>query len=180
MNSPITNFCAVIPHALWRGAKPTTQTAQWLIDNGVNTIINLELLHDDADTLKTLNIKRPIDYFHIPTWEPFYAVAHDRADDDVIQFLAVAKLAKTPVYVHCRAGENRTGVMIAAYRIILQQENSPAQVAKVIQELQSYDGFWTTATTDYIQELALRHEEISKKVQARAVKPAITFGVNQK
>src|SRR6058998_1821421 len=45
--SPIPNFCVVAPDVLWRGAKPAQDGAAWLIQRGVRTVVNLELLHDD-------------------------------------------------------------------------------------------------------------------------------------
>ena len=68
------------------------------------------------------------------TWESLYAFAHDAADDDVIHFFAIAKQAKQPIYVHCRRGENRTGVMIAAYKVSLQNQ----EITAVVNEMQSY------------------------------------------
>src|SRR3989440_12998530 len=47
LGSPIPNFCVVTPNVLWRGAKPAQDGAAWLIQHGVRTIVNLELLHDD-------------------------------------------------------------------------------------------------------------------------------------
>ncbi|MDP3009573.1 MAG: dual specificity protein phosphatase family protein [Methylococcales bacterium] len=167
--SPIANFCEVQPKVLWRGAKPDQNASAWLIQNGVKTIINLELLYDDIDTLHEANVNHAglyqLDYFRVKTWEPLYAFAHDAADDDVIHFLAIAKQAKQPIYVHCRAGENRTGVMIAAYKIILQNQ----EVTAVVNEMQSYKGFWSEATTKYIKDLALRRTEILSKVNVYKV-----------
>jgi len=167
--SPIANFCEVQPKVLWRGAKPDKNASAWLINSGVKTIINLELLYDDIDTLHEAKVNNAglyqLDYFRVKTWEPLYAFAHDAADDDVIHFLAIAKQAKQPMYVHCRAGENRTGVMIAAYKIILKNQD----MTDVVNEMQSYKGFWSEATTQYITELAQRRNEILRKVNAYSV-----------
>ncbi len=172
--SPIANFCEVKPKELWRGATlDNEKDAAWLVRNGVKTIINLELLHDDLDVLREAELPNTgiyqVDYFRVRTWEPLYAFAQSTADEDVIHFLAIAKQAKQPVYVHCRAGENRTGVMIAAYQIILENQNSPAQIAAVLNEMQSYEGFWSDATTAYIKGLSQRRDAILQKVQAFVV-----------
>src|SRR5260370_9721267 len=47
LDSPILNFCVVTPDVLWRGAKPAQDGAAWLMQRGVRTIVNLDLLHDD-------------------------------------------------------------------------------------------------------------------------------------
>lgn len=168
--SPIANFCEVKPHLLWRGAKPNKDEAAWLIKTGVKTIVNLELLYDDIPSLHDAPLTNTgiytVDYFRVRTWEPLYAFAKTAADEDVIHFLAIARQAKQPLYVHCRAGENRTGVMVAAYKIILDGQTSPDEIAAVLNEMQSYKGVWSEATTKYIKDLSLRRNEILQKVNA--------------
>ena len=170
LGSPIRNFCEVKPNVLWRGSKPDKDTAAWLINKGVKTIVNLELLHDDIDAIHQTNITKKdtykIDYFRVKTWEPLYAVAQSIADEHVIHFLAIVSQAKQPIYVHCRAGENRTGVMVAAYKIILEGQTSAAEMTAILNEMQSYKGVWSHFTTKYVKGLSLRRDEIIQKVKA--------------
>ncbi len=182
LGSPIPEFCEVTPNVLWRGPKPDKNAAAWLINNGVRTIINLELLHNDMDTFAQAAIAGngmyKIDYFRIKTWEPLYAISQSNADEDVVHFLAIADRAKRPIYVHCRAGENRTGVMVAAYKIILDSQTSEAEVATILNEMRSYKGAWSEATTKYIKGLYLRRDEIIKKVKRFKVEKAVQIICN--
>lgn len=179
-NSPISNFCVVEPDILWRGAGLDPEGITWLINNNVGSIINLEWLCDDQKTIGQANpadwvSNRRLDYYRVKTWEPLYAFARSPADEDVVHFLAVVRQARRPVYVHCRAGENRTGVMVAAYRIILQGMTGPAEVAEVIEEMQSYKGFWSDAIAEYIHRLWRNREEIRERVRAYDVEEPLSI-----
>jgi hypothetical protein len=59
--------------------------------------------------------------------------------------------------------------MIVAYKVILQNQTSPAELTAVLKEMQSYKGFWSDATTKYITGLSLRGAEILSKVNAYSV-----------
>ena len=48
LGSGIPDFCVVTPNVLWRGARPDQDGAAWLIQHGVRTVVNLELVLDDA------------------------------------------------------------------------------------------------------------------------------------
>ena len=182
LGSPVVKFCEVKPNVLWRGSKPDNDAATWLINKGAKTIINLELLHDDLDTIMQANVTKTstykIDYFRVKTWEPLYAVGQSIADEDVIHFLAIMRQAKQPVYVHCRAGENRTGVMVAAFKIILDGKTSDAEVAAVINEMRSYKGVWNEFTTEYIKNLSLRRSDILERVKVYTLEKPIEISCN--
>jgi protein tyrosine/serine phosphatase len=170
LGSPIVKFCEAEPNILWRGSRPDKDGIAWLINNGVKTIINLESTYDDKDAIYQASINAPgtykIDYFRVKAWEPQYAIAKAKADKRVIHFLAIANQAKQPIYVHCRAGKNRTGVMIAAYKIILEGRTTTDEMNTVLDEMRSYKGVWNHSTTKYIKGLSQRRDEIIQKVKA--------------
>jgi protein tyrosine phosphatase (PTP) superfamily phosphohydrolase (DUF442 family) len=170
LGSPIRNFCEVKPNVLWRGSKPDKGAAAWLIDRGVRTIVNLEWLHDDLDSIHQANIANTgtcnIDYFRVKTWEPLYAGDRSIADEHVVHFFAIVSQAKQPIYVHCRAGENRTGVMVAAYKIILEGRTSASEMTAILEEMRSYKGVWSEFTAKYIKGLSLRRDDMIQKIKA--------------
>jgi protein tyrosine/serine phosphatase len=164
LGSPIQNFCVATPDVLWRGAKPDKDGVSWLIQQGVRTIVNLELIHSDKPAFRHAIITNgknyEVDYFKINDWEPLPMVAPSIADDNVAHFLAIVSQQPKPVYVHCRSGKNRTGVMIAAYRIIIER----VSVEEAIEEMRLYQGKWFKADAKYIRALSKRREEIRQKV----------------
>ena len=167
LGSPIPNFCVVTPNVLWRGAKPAQDGATWLIQHGVRTIVNLELLHDDSRVFGEVKPgsvgRREAGYFRISDWEPNAVLAPALLDEHVAHFLAVVDKQPKPVYVHCRSGQNRTGVMVAAYRVIVEGLSRDAAIA----EMRRYQGIWFKADSAYIRSLSSeRRDEIRRKAAA--------------
>jgi protein tyrosine/serine phosphatase len=162
--SPIQNFNVVTPDVLWRGGRPDVDGAAWLIQHGVKTIVNLELIHDDKSAFSNTTImdahNYEVGYFRIPDWEPLTLFAPSLEDDHVAHFLAIVSQQPKPVYVHCRCGTKRTSVMVAAYRVIVEGVSDKG----TIDEMRLYDGSWFKVDAKYIRGLSERREEIRRKV----------------
>jgi hypothetical protein len=169
LGSPISRFCQVTQNGLWRGAKPDKEGAAWLIEHEVKTIVNLELFNDDLPIIEQVNLTTPktlkIEYFRVKDWEPLPVLAPSVEDEHVVHFLAIAsQQANQPVYVHCRSGQNRTGIMVAAYKIII--EGNP-NIGAVIEEMMAYQGFWSDVDAKYIRGLSLRRSDILQKIEEK-------------
>jgi protein tyrosine phosphatase (PTP) superfamily phosphohydrolase (DUF442 family) len=97
---------------LYRGAQPSEEGIRQLKALGIKTIVNLRSLHNDRNEIGEMN---DVTYEHIATLP--WAVT----DIDIIRFLKiVTDPNRTPVYVHCQRGADRTGTMCAIYRIVVQ------------------------------------------------------------
>ena len=165
LGSAIKNFCVVTPNVLWRGAKPDKDDAAWLIQHGVRTIVNLELILDDKHAFGQATVEDAnnykVGYFRIHDWEPLRILAPSVVDDHVAHFLAIVIQQSKPVYVHCRYGENRTGVMVAAYRVLIEGVSNE----EAIEEMRRYKALWLEADEIYIRGLLpKRREEIRRKI----------------
>lgn len=147
----IINSCVVTPNSLWRGGKVDAAGAQALVGLGVKTVVNLELLHDDMDEFCTARSEHPaqVGYYRIQEWEPFVVIAPQRLDEHLAEFIAIARTQPKPLYVHCRSGQNRTGVMVAAYRVLIENSDIEAAVA----EMGQFQGVWFKLYADYIRSL---------------------------
>jgi protein tyrosine phosphatase (PTP) superfamily phosphohydrolase (DUF442 family) len=174
-DSPIPNFCNSTKDVLWRGAKPDAQGAAWLANNGVGSIVNLELIYDDLPTFKKAkiepNINAQVQYHRIRDWEPLVVFAPAKTDNNVAKFLAIMSKTPKPTYVHCRSGQNRTGIMVAAYRVIAENVDPDTAIA----EMQSYKGIWFNQDEKYIRSLTPKRRELIKAkalIYEKSVKPS--------
>jgi len=106
----LKNF-AKVSEVLYRGAQPDREGFKELLNMGIETIINLRHFHFDEVFIEGLGFK----YIHIPchAWHP--------ENEDVSKFLEIFKWrAYLPVFLHCQHGADRTGTMVAIYRIVVQ------------------------------------------------------------
>lgn len=168
LSPAVANSCVVAPGTLWRGAKPDLEGAATLISLGVKTVVNLETLNDDLGAFRAARpataSSAKIDYFRIRDWEPNVVIAPALLDSHVADFIAIAKTRPKPIYVHCRSGQNRTGVMVAAYRVLL--EGMPIESA--IAEMQKYQGVWFKQDAEYLRSLTGEHRvRLEKMAEAR-------------
>ncbi|HVN71936.1 MAG TPA: tyrosine-protein phosphatase [Desulfomonilia bacterium] len=106
----VPNF-ARVSDALWRGAQPSSEGFRSLEAAGVKTIVDLRHTHDDLPSLAGTKLK----YLWLPEQPDF------PEEKDLVIFLKVIENPDNrPVFVHCKEGKDRTGYMVAAYRIIDQ------------------------------------------------------------
>lgn len=117
---PATNIFQVEPW-LFRGERPRQEDFKELAGLGVKTIINLERtwINREPDAVKlerSLAVKNNIQFKHIPM-HPFLGPKKS----EVQEALAIIQdPANHSVFVHCRRGRDRTGIVIAAFRIKCQ------------------------------------------------------------
>ena len=107
----IANFGRVSP-ALWRGAQPDESGLAHLQRLGVRTIINLRMPSDTWREEEATARAHGITYFSVPL--PGLSAPKD---SQVAQALSLIATSPSPVFVHCEHGADRTGTIIASYRM---------------------------------------------------------------
>jgi hypothetical protein len=165
LDSPIRNFCVVTSQVLWRGERPNKADATWLVEHRVGTIVNLEEIQDDHAPFDaaaaTPDFTHSIDYYQLPDFEPLHMISWSLLDTHVAHFLAIVSEAPKPVYVHCMDGIDRTGVVIAAYRVLI--EGSSGEEANA--EMARFHSPWLRVDAKYIRDLqGDRRAEIMRKM----------------
>jgi len=124
LNKPgLKNFHQVAP-MLFRGAQPTAEGMRSLERMGVKTIVNLRGFNSDRKEVKGTRLK--LEELCVRAWHP--------DDQDVVRFLRiVANTNNLPVFVHCQHGADRTGTMVAIYRIALEGWSKEEAIAEMTQ-----------------------------------------------
>ncbi len=159
------NF-AKVDQRVWRSARPTdVGQVAWLLAAAESnlTIINLEWEQGDAamfagTTAKLIRIK---DFEPLPWFEPALA------DDHIVRALVAIRQASGVSLVHCRSGQNRTGVVIAAYRILERGDFLDG----VLEDFKKYGGFWRWFDMGYIRSIDARRKDLLERVAIRARLP---------
>ena len=121
----VPNAGEVTP-TLYRGGQPTPRGFKALAKMGINIVVDLRGSRQGESEQVT---KLGMQYVSIPWHCPF------PKDDAFARFLIL--LRQNPgkkVFVHCRLGDDRTGMTIAAYR--MAEENWTAMQAK--QEMEAF------------------------------------------
>ena len=107
----IKNFVTVNPN-LYRGAQPTIQGFQALAKMGVKTVVDLRDKRHQYKHEKGVVEGLGMKFLSVPM------TMHAPTDDQIAKVLAqLESSAGAPVFVHCLGGRDRTGTVIACYRI---------------------------------------------------------------
>ena len=96
---------------LYRSAQPLDGSGEALKTLGIKSVLNLRESDGDVVLRKTtgIGLKR----YPLRTW--------DIDDRDIVAVLKIiTNPANQPILVHCAHGADRTGLMMASYRMIVQ------------------------------------------------------------
>jgi protein tyrosine phosphatase (PTP) superfamily phosphohydrolase (DUF442 family) len=117
----LRNFAQVSPE-LWRSAQPTAEGFRQLRKMGLRTVVNLRSVASDRKALAGTGLAYV--HIHFATWHP--------EEEDTVRFLrVVTDPTRQPVLVHCRRGADRTGMMVAIYRVYAQGWTEEAALAEL-------------------------------------------------
>lgn len=96
--------------SIYRSEQPDSKAIKSFDSMGIKSILNLRENHSDTLLMGSGNIN----YYQVKF------ITSDFTDKEIIDALNVIKNAKKPLLIHCKHGSDRTGVVIAMYRIVFQ------------------------------------------------------------
>lgn len=144
---------------LYRCAQPDAAGMRALEARGIKTVINLRAFHTDRDELRGTGLLT--EELSVKTWH--------LEDEDVIRVMVLLSDGrKGPFVVHCQHGADRTGVMCALYRIVVQGWTKDEAIREMT--IGGF-GFWPgwTNLVAYVREVDV--ERIRRAVAAQGAVP---------
>lgn len=142
----LPNFGRVTKN-LYRGGQPTSDGFNALRAMGVGIVVNLR-----DDRAEVAAEKRQAESLGMKSIGIPWSANHKPSNAKIVEFLDLVHAnPDTKIFVHCRRGADRTGVMIAAYRIAVEHKS----VAEAVSEMRRYhyDWFFRPQLKWYIESL---------------------------
>jgi protein tyrosine phosphatase (PTP) superfamily phosphohydrolase (DUF442 family) len=146
----VPNFGKIDDH-LYRGAQPHASGIPELKKLGISTIVDLR--GEDPSKSKWEQKQAEslgIHFVHIPVsgWAP-------PSDAQVAEFLNIFRSnPQEKVFVHCRYGDDRTGVFVAVYRMAFDKFLSDEAIGEMY--FFGFSGFWHPSMRAFIRDFPKR------------------------
>jgi tyrosine-protein phosphatase SIW14 len=138
----VENFHRV-SEQLYRGAQPTAEGMKQLKKLGIKTIVNLRSFHSDRPEIGDTGLG--YEHIYMKTWHP--------EEKEVARFLQIVTDAnRTPAFVHCQRGADRTGTMCAIYRAAVEDWSKDEAIEEMTKGGFGFYSGWQNLI-DYVRRL---------------------------
>lgn len=132
---------------VYRSSQPNKSEMRQLEQYGIKSIINLRMIHSDRDAIENTTLKS--------YW--IRIRAGKITDEKIIDVLKLIKTVPKPLLIHCWHGSDRTGGVIAMYRIIFQNWSKQAAINELLQAEYGYHRNYYPNIIDYLQHVDIAY-----------------------
>lgn len=116
-----------VDNFLYRGPRPQPADFDW-IRSHFATVISLE--GNDEDKKERLELAPvPVVSFPISAWQIYFSGISQAYLNAI---LAAIASQKSPILLHCQHGEDRTGIIVAAYRVTVSGWDKTAAMGEAL------------------------------------------------
>ncbi len=141
---------------LYRSAQPTAEGWDSLEKLGIRTVLSLRAFHPDSIPKRSgLSAKR----ISFKSWHP--------EEEDVVEFLRIVRdPANQPLLVHCQHGADRTGMMIAIERMVIEGWSREDAIREMVDGGYGFHAIWQNLI-DYVE-----HVDVERLRRLAKIDPA--------
>jgi protein tyrosine/serine phosphatase len=111
-----------VDEGIYRSEQPDRKQFLSLKQYGIKEILNLRYWHSDNRYAKDTDL----------TLHRIRMHAHDANDFDVVSALRILKNRKGPILIHCHHGSDRTGLIVAMYKIVFRNKTKAEAVDEMV------------------------------------------------
>ena len=144
-----------ISDSVYRSEQPSKKAFAQLEGKGFKTILNLRRLKDDNRKARHTNLQL----------EHLRFKSKELSEENLIDALRIIKDAQKPILIHCWHGSDRTGAVIAAYRIIYQNWSKTEAIAELNLPEFGHHAEWYPNIVELLENLDI--ERIKKAVNSK-------------
>ncbi len=128
-----------VSEELYRSEQPNKKGFANLKKMGIQSVLNLRKYHTDNDEAAGLNL-------NLYTYK---MSAGNITEEDIDKCIRIIRMAPKPILIHCMHGSDRTGTIVAAYRIMEQNWSVDDAIAELQEKQYGYHKY----TYPYIPKL---------------------------
>jgi protein tyrosine/serine phosphatase len=141
------NFHVITPGEAYRSAQMDRDELEYYIKKyGIRSILNLR--GENADKpwyAEELDVSREENVAH---YDISLAASRELDSDDVIKLVKIFKTAPRPVLIHCQSGADRSGLVAAMWKVIVDKEPK-AKAAKQLSIIYGHMPIGKTTAMDH-------------------------------
>lgn len=139
---------------LYRSEQPSEEGFKVILDLGIKTVINFRQLQTDKPNSKIEDLK--LIHQPINTWKISY--------EDVLLALKTISVSDKPVLIHCKHGSDRTGCVIAAYRMVYEGWSKEEAINEFLEDKYGYHQSWFPNILELLQMLNVEQLKLDLKL----------------
>jgi protein tyrosine/serine phosphatase len=132
-----------VSDSIYRSEQPNKKGFTTVAENGIKTVLNLRRTKENTKKAKHTDL----------VLHKLSLKAKDIDQAAIINALKLINDAEKPVLVHCWHGSDRTGVVIAAYRVIFDNWTKAQAIAEFRRPEFNYHEQWYPNLIDIINDL---------------------------
>lgn len=146
---------------LYRSAQPTAEGMRAAERLGIRTVVSLRSGQRDA----SLAVGTDLILRHVPmrAWNPHFPAA--------VAALSAIAVSPGPVLVHCWHGADRTGMVVALYRMVEQGWTREAAIQEMLEGGYGYHSIWKDIIT-FLETVDV--EALRQALRANAALPCLS------